>query len=81
MDERTKPHLGKIKSWFKRETDPESGLGYQIIGMFVDHPDFKGEVGHTSYVVSHDETTGEIETRNSRYTLEGAELIPKSHGF
>lgn len=65
----TKPHKGKISNWAKRETISQKGLGYYIIGKFVDHPDFAGDFGHTSYVVAHDEVTGEIETRNSRYTL------------
>lgn len=66
-----KPHKGSIKDWSKlRCTD--KGLGYIILGEFVDHPEFAGaKDGHTSYVVAHDEATGEIETRNSRYTLIG----------
>ena len=64
-----KPHLGKITDWQKSEVSAQYGLGYQIVGIFVDHPRFAGMRGHTSYVVAHDEETGEIETRNSRYTL------------
>lgn len=67
-----KPHKGSIKNWFKYDSD--KGLGYLIRGEFVDHPAFAGlPDGHTSYVISHDEKTGEIETRNSRYTLVGPE--------
>lgn len=64
-----KPHKGRIKNWYKEEVGSEYGLGYIIRGRFVDHEYFAGEVGHTSWVVFHDEETGEIETRNSRYTL------------
>lgn len=62
-----KPHKGRITMWAKREC--EHGLGYYIVGRFVDHPAFAGHGGYTSYVVAHDEETGEIETRNTRYTL------------
>lgn len=79
MSNATKPHHGAIKDWRKHECD--GGLGFQILGTFVDHPYFAGEPGHTSYVVAHDENTGEIETRNSRYRLEGDETRPKSLGF
>lgn len=64
-----KPHKGRIKDWFKYECDAKGG--YIIRGRFVDHPEFAGLAGHTSLVLSHDEATGEIETRNSRYTLIG----------
>lgn len=66
---RVKPHKGKIKNWYKREISISQGLGYQIMGEFVDHEDFAGYEGWTSFVVAHDEATGEIETLNSRYTL------------
>jgi hypothetical protein len=64
-----KPHKGRITEWAKRECPPEYGLGFFIVGKFVDHPEFSGQFGWTSYVAAHDEATGEIETRNSRYTL------------
>lgn len=70
MDE--KIHKGRITDWYKYEVG-DHGLGYMIQGTFVDHPWFGGEHGHTSYVITHDEATGEIETRNSRYTLIGPE--------
>jgi hypothetical protein len=64
-----KPHKGKIENW---HTYPvPHGLGYMVIGTFVDHPQFKGLRGHTSYIVAHDEDSGEIETKNSRYKLVG----------
>lgn len=67
-----KPFHGRIKDWARlRSTD--RGLGYLIIGEFLDHPKFAGKQGHTSYIVKHDEETGEIETRNSRYLLVGPE--------
>jgi hypothetical protein len=65
-----KEHKGSLKNWRKYEC-PGHGLGYLILGEFVDHPQFAGHLGNTSYVVAHDEATGEIETRNSRYTLLG----------
>jgi len=43
-------------------------LGYLIEGDFLDHPFHRGR-GHTSYIIAHDEVTGEVETRNSRYRL------------
>lgn len=62
-----KPHKGRILNWFK--TPCNSGLGYYIIGTFLDHPQLAGKETNTSWVEQHDETTGEIETRNSRYKL------------
>ncbi len=68
----TKPHLGRIENWCKQECDLKYGLGFVIVGRFLDHPRLALKHGHTSYIVSHDEKTGEIETRNSRYKLVGA---------
>lgn len=62
-----KPHKGKIKHW----TKVSYSHGDIVYGRAVDHPQFAGTDIHTSYVLSHDEATGEIETRNSRYTLVG----------
>lgn len=64
-----KPHKGTLTNWWKQETYTKLGLGFVIRGTFDGHPQFHGETGHTSFVIAHDETTGEIETRNSRYTL------------
>lgn len=63
-----KPHKGRIEKWVRQETNiPARSV---VWGHFHGHPDFpEGSFGHTSYIVSHDEATGEIETRNSRYTL------------
>lgn len=69
MPNSEKPHRGSIVHAEKRYVDGCPGLGYYIVGRFVDHPDFAGRIGHTSYVVAHNTETGEIETRNSRYTL------------
>lgn len=63
-----KPHKGCIENWSKYDT-PGHGLGYLILGRFLDHPHFAGERGNTSYVIAHNELTGEIETANSCYTL------------
>ena len=69
-----KPHRGAIKNW-QREYRSKTGLGYIIIREFVDNA---GQRKSTSYVLKHDEATGEIETRNSRYTLLGQEKYPAS---
>lgn len=75
MMNETKPHKGKLTDWTKFECG--YGLGYRIKCRFVDHPQFAGERGYTSAVVAHDLETGEIETRNSRYTLVGPETEPE----
>lgn len=63
---REKPFKGTIENWRKVRIAP----GIHVIeGDFVDHPQFAGKFGHTSYIVRHDEATGELETRNSRYLL------------
>jgi len=68
-----KPHKGKITNWTTQPVQ-DCGLGYLIVGEFVNHPDFgNAPNGHTSWVEKHDRETGEIETRNSRYTLVGPE--------
>jgi len=64
-----KPYKGRITNWEKVQHSGAKGLGYIITGVYVDHPSFRGETGYTSYVTKHDEKTGEIETKNSRYTL------------
>lgn len=69
-----KEFKGSIKDWYKFYPAPscgDEGLGYIIKGTFVDHPDFAGKDGHTSFVVLHHEDTGQIETFNSRYLLVG----------
>ena len=74
-----KPHKCKIRNWGRLPCD--GGLGYYIYGEFVDHPDFGTKETNSSYVVKHDTKTGEIETRNSRYTLLGEDqgrLTPPS---
>lgn len=60
MTKSEKPHYGRIKDWYRD--------GDVIRGVFLDHPYHRGE-GHTSLVLHHDGATGEIETKNSRYTL------------
>ena len=64
-----KPHKGKIVDWVKV---PVGDRGEVVFGRAIDHPEFAGHSIRTSFVVSHDEATGEIETRNSRYTLVGS---------
>lgn len=60
-----KPHNGRIVDWKTKSCF--AGIGYYITGIFLDHPYYKGERGHTSYVVAR--RGMEIETCNSRYTL------------
>lgn len=72
----SKPHRGNLTYWRKhtpKHYDTKGTLGYIILGLFIDHPDFAGEEGHTSLVVFHDEETGYIETLNSSYNLIGPE--------
>lgn len=67
-----KPDMGRIQNW--RRVDACGGLGYVIVGRFLDHTRLIGCANaHTTYVVKHDEKTGAVETRNSRYTLVGPE--------
>ena len=68
---KAKPHNGKIKNWYKIENYLAPGLGYRIAGEFIDYKRFRGQLGQTSWVIAHDEATGEIETRLHRYTLVG----------
>lgn len=76
-----KPHKGVIIDWRRVAMTPEqieyyknkgedTGLNYYIKGTCVNHPNYGyGPMFRTSWIMSHDEETGEIETRNSRYTL------------
>lgn len=66
LDER-KPYKGSISDWEERRISPRRGLGYLIVELFVDHPQFAGKFGFTSDVIARE--GNEIETRNSRYTL------------
>jgi hypothetical protein len=68
-----KPHNGELHDWFKMPAG-DLGLGFVVFGRSHGHPVWGGGEMRTSYVVAHDEATGEIETRNSRYTLVGPEL-------
>lgn len=74
MDQK-KPHKGRII--VTGEGNAEGwGLGYFYWCRFLDHPEFAGKTGHTSYVTHdyrdlprHKGDSYEIETRNSRYTV------------
>lgn len=57
-----KPHKGVIKNWHKKD---HGGFSV-ILGTTGDRDEFWIR---TSAIVNHDEATGEVETRNSRYTL------------
>lgn len=69
-----KPFKGDISNWvkvfFNKKDFPEApeSLGYYIKGIPHGHPEFHNWIC-TSPVVKHDESTGEIETFNSRYKL------------
>ena len=77
MSENEKPHKGRIRDWrIVRLTaffGPENAGKQFAVGLYVDHPDFAGKRGATSTIVKYDPRTGEIETENSRYTLDGIE--------
>lgn len=68
-----KPFKGRISAWkkvpIKANRKGSCSKGYYIEGFFADHEEFAGYFGWTSCVVRHNEQTGEIETRNSRYLL------------
>lgn len=72
-----KPFKGEIHNWgeifFNKEEYPEfkDTLGFVIFGTPSGHPSFTNWL-RTSPVVKFDETTGEIETLNSRYLLKNA---------
>lgn len=70
-----KPHYGRITDWTKYSCTNGNGLGYYIMGTLEDHPRIPRKHTNTSTVLKHDEATGEIETRHSRYTLVGPELV------
>jgi hypothetical protein len=63
-----KPHKGRIlNARLMTLGDREFA-----VGQFLDHPEFAGMPGHTSYIVDsrvNADGSIEIETRNSRYTL------------
>lgn len=60
-----KPHLGRIVYWRL--------AGLCVVGDFLDHPTLKGKKGITSPLVNAmhlNPTDCEVETQNSRYTLQ-----------
>lgn len=63
MLDQTKPYLGILDKWVRREIP--AGVYYEC--LFINHPVFGGRYGHTSMVVAEEGL--EIETLNSRYTL------------
>lgn len=70
-----KPHHGRLADWHKVSSFSDKGTGFCISARALDHPEFKGRLILTSYVISYDEKTGEIETRNSRYTLVDKDML------
>lgn len=79
INDQEKPHKGRIKFWTSQvqqsDVSPDINGKTIIIGFYADHPDFKDQWGHTSWLVSMGEPNQfgyrEIETKNSRYTLVG----------
>lgn len=67
-----KPHRGRIQKW-----SIENGGGHKfIVGLFVDHPEYREDVPKISSAVtslspSADGCTLDVETQNSRYRLDG----------
>lgn len=59
----TKFHWGEITNWRKKPIGEDREI---IVGLMDGYMEVM-----TSVVVSHDETTGEVETRNARYKLIG----------
>lgn len=83
-----KPHKGCIANWNKvmrnsmtwdvSASNPEgANKGYDIIGLFIDNPDFGTAKSRTTLVLTHDEETGEIETTDAFYRLLGLENGPE----
>ena len=74
----TKAHMGTITRWRRVPLEGEFrgiGLGYRIAGWgdrYLPAESHRNAIT-TSVVAAHDEATGEIETWNSRYTLDGPE--------
>lgn len=69
-----KPFRGKFRDWHRHYYDGEN---YYMLGVFDGHPEFDGEWGNTSQVLSEKKTDNEdvieIETRNSHYLCIGPE--------
>lgn len=67
-----KPHKGTLVQWKPVYTmlATEEHLGYYIVGVFHGHPQFHGRAGHTSMIVAVRPEINEVETLNSRYSLE-----------
>lgn len=78
----SKTHHGRITNWWLHYPlscfePPEGAPGYIVRGDLIDHPmwnerdPWMNGSGNTSWVLRHDDTTGEVETLNSRYRLVG----------
>lgn len=67
-----KPHKGVLTNWYPvySHQPTEEHLGFYIMGVFHGHPRFHGKSGHTSMVVAVHAEINEVETLNSRYSLE-----------
>ena len=72
-----KPYKGKLTNWKFTDTyGPVKVSAPYLLCLFVDHPDFQGKSGYTSWVVRFDKETGQVETRNSLYQLSGEGYVP-----
>jgi hypothetical protein len=65
-----KKYMGVIREWGRIHIVDKA---YFIVGQYCGFGTEPLDDIRTSFVVSYDEKTGQIETRNSRYTLEGPE--------
>lgn len=63
-----KPYRGRIMDWCKVHVSP---MDWFISGTALDHPQFQGQPILTSFGMTHDETSGKLETRNAFYQLVG----------
>ena len=90
---KNKQYKGQIKNWRRIHFDLQEaekcfpgenlGLGWYIVGTFLDHPSIRGinaVGGNTSFVLKEKVTVDGIliETRNSKYLLVGEPYDGKS---
>lgn len=65
----SKPHRGTIKNWARSESWSHPGR-YVIVGVSHGHPEFHGGPIRTSLIEVERPEINEVETLNSRYSLE-----------
>lgn len=74
-----KPFMGRIRHWTTKQHDSPISMwqGLVVWGLYVDHPDFKGQWGHTSRIIKIDGPSlggRDLETINARFVLVGPAL-------